>query len=75
MTDDTKHYTTAYDLALLTSKAMENDVFRSICGAKTISKDQYNFTREYNNINKILWKIPNANGVKTGYTGQAGKLY
>lgn len=71
--DSGKHYTTAYDLALLTSKAMENDVFRSICGAKTISKDQYNFTREYSNINKILWKIPNANGVKTGYTGQAGK--
>ena len=28
---------------------------------------------DYNNINKILYKIPEANGVKTGYTGQAGK--
>ena len=25
------------------------------------------------NINKILWKIQGANGVKTGYTGKAGK--
>lgn len=71
--DSQKHYSSAYDLAILTSKAMENEIFREICGEKTISKEKYNFTREYNNINKILWQIPGANGVKTGYTGQAGK--
>ena len=71
--DSAKHYSSAYDLAILTSKAMENEIFREICGEKTISKDKYNFTRDYNNINKILWQIPGANGVKTGYTGQAGK--
>ena len=71
--DSPKHYTCAYDLALLTTKAMESDLFSQICGTKTITKDNYNFTRDYNNINKILWKIPEANGVKTGYTGQAGK--
>lgn len=71
--DSQKHYSSAYDLAILTSKAMENDFFREICGEKTICRDKYNFTRDYNNINKILWKIPNANGVKTGYTGGAGK--
>ena len=71
--DSPKHYTCAYDLALLTCKAMENDLFCQICGTKTIGKDTLNFTRDYNNINKILYKIPEANGVKTGYTGQAGK--
>lgn len=71
--DSAKHYSSAYDLAILTSKAMENEIFREICGEKTISKEKYNFTRDYNNINKILWQIPGANGVKTGYTGQAGK--
>ena len=71
--DSPKHYSSAYDLAILASKAMESDVFREICGEKTISKEKYNFTRDYQNINKILWKIPEANGVKTGYTGQAGK--
>lgn len=71
--DSPKHYTCAYDLALLTCKAMENDLFCQICGTKTISRDKLNFTRDYNNINKILYKIPEANGVKTGYTGQAGK--
>jgi D-alanyl-D-alanine carboxypeptidase len=71
--DMTEHYSSAYDLAILTSKGMEYEVFREIVGTKEISKEKYNFTRDYNNINKILWKIPGANGVKTGYTGQAGK--
>ncbi len=71
--DSPKHYTCAYDLALLTTKAMESELFCQICGTKTITKDASNFTRDYNNINKILYKIPEANGVKTGYTGQAGK--
>lgn len=71
--DSPKHYTCAYDLALLTTKAMESDLFCQICGTKSITRDTSNFTRDYNNINKILYKIPEANGVKTGYTGQAGK--
>ncbi len=71
--DSSKHYTCAYDLALLTTKAMESELFCQICGTKSITRDNSNFTRDYNNINKILYKIPEANGVKTGYTGQAGK--
>ncbi|MDR3596713.1 D-alanyl-D-alanine carboxypeptidase family protein [Clostridium sp.] len=71
--DSSKHYSSAYDLAILTSKGMDYDLFREIVGSKQISKEKYNFTRDYNNINKILWRIPGANGVKTGYTGQAGK--
>lgn len=71
--DSPKHYTCAYDLALLTTKAMESDLFCQVCGTKSITRDTSNFTRDYNNINKILYKIPEANGVKTGYTGQAGK--
>jgi len=71
--DSSNHYSSAYDLAILTAKGMDYDLFREIVGSKQISKEKYNFTRDYNNINKILWKIPGANGVKTGYTGQAGK--
>ena len=71
--DMTDHYSSAYDLALLTAKGMEYEEFRKIVGTKEISQSKYNFTRDYSNINKILWKIPGANGVKTGYTGQAGK--
>lgn len=71
--DSQKHYTTAYDLAIVTAVAMENQLFRDIVGSKAMPKDSEGFTRDYNNINKILWKIEGANGVKTGYTGQAGK--
>lgn len=71
--DSNEHYSSAYDLAILTCKGMDYDLFREVVGSKSISKEKYNFTRDYSNINKILWKIPGANGVKTGYTGQAGK--
>ncbi|EKQ56343.1 MULTISPECIES: D-alanyl-D-alanine carboxypeptidase family protein [unclassified Clostridium] len=71
--DSSNHYSSAYDLAILTAKGMDYDLFREIVGSKEILKEKYNFTRDYTNINKILWKIPGANGVKTGYTGQAGK--
>lgn len=71
--DSAKHYSSAYDLAILTAKGMEYDVFREIVGEKVIYKDKYDFTRDYQNINKILYRIPGANGVKTGYTGGAGK--
>lgn len=71
--DMTDHYSSAYDLAILTARGMEYEDFREVVGSKEISRDQYNFTRDYSNINKILWRIPGANGVKTGYTGQAGK--
>lgn len=71
--DSSNHYSSAYDLAILTAKGMDYDLFREVVGSKEISREKYNFTRDYNNINKILWKIPGANGVKTGYTGQAGK--
>lgn len=71
--DSQNHYSTAYDLALATKKAKENPKFHEIVSSKTISKDKYGFTRDYQNINKLLYQMPNANGVKTGYTGGAGK--
>lgn len=71
--DSMYHYSTAYDLAMATKKAKENPKFQEIVSSKSISKDQYNFTRDYQNINKLLYQMPNANGVKTGYTGKAGK--
>lgn len=71
--DSDQHYTTAYDLAIVTSKAQENAFFNEIVSAKDIDAKTYGFKRSYHNINKILWEIPEANGVKTGFTGKAGK--
>lgn len=71
--DSTNHYSSAYDLALVTSKAKEIKLFNDIVSSKDIDAKEYNFTRSYHNINKILWLLPNSTGVKTGYTGKAGK--
>jgi serine-type D-Ala-D-Ala carboxypeptidase (penicillin-binding protein 5/6) len=71
--DSENHYSTAYDLALITAKARENKVFNDIVQSKDIEGEDLGFTRSFHNINKILWQLPNATGVKTGSTGMAGK--
>lgn len=71
--DSANHYSTAYDLALITAKAKEIKLFNDIVMSKDIDAKDYNFNRSYHNINKILWLLPNSTGVKTGFTGKAGK--
>ncbi|MGE5606855.1 MAG: D-alanyl-D-alanine carboxypeptidase family protein [Bacteroidota bacterium] len=72
---ETGHYTTAYDLALITRYALHNPVFAEI--VKTKRKAIEWPGREYNrlmvNQNKLLWRYEFADGVKTGYTRQAGR--
>lgn len=71
--DRQNHYSTAYDLAVITAKARENKIFNDIVQSKDVDKEELGFTRDFHNINKILWQLSNATGVKTGSTGQAGK--
>lgn len=71
--DSEGHYSTAYDLALVTSAAKKEPLFNEIVSSKDVDGEKNKFSRSYHNINKILWQIPEANGVKTGYTGKAGK--
>lgn len=71
--DSLNHYSTAYDLAYLTCIAKQYELFNDIVSSKDIDGSKYGFTRSYHNINKILWQLQGANGVKTGFTGGAGK--
>ena len=72
--DAQNHYTTAVDLAKISAYAMNNQVFARISSTKNISGGvSGKFNRVYSNINKFLYKLENADGVKTGYTGGAGK--
>ncbi|MEG0371557.1 MAG: D-alanyl-D-alanine carboxypeptidase family protein, partial [Clostridium sp.] len=72
--DAKTHETTANDLAKATAYALKNPVFQKVSSCKEIaSGTSGEFNRQYNNINKFLFKVPNADGVKTGYTGNAGK--
>lgn len=72
--DREEHYTTARDLAKITAYSMKNETFAKIVATKSISSGiTGNFTRNYENINKFLYRIDNSDGVKTGFTGKAGK--
>ena len=68
--DAPDHYSTARDLAILASYAMENPVFRQTVSTKTVAVGQ----RYLRNHNKLLWQLEGADGVKTGYTRAAGRI-
>lgn len=74
---DDNHYTTAYDLALISCYAMKNPVFKEIVSTKSI-KIPFT-TRDYDrlliNKNKLLKDYEGANGIKTGYTKKAGRCF
>lgn len=68
------HYTTAYDLALITSNALSNKDFRQVCSTKMhVVKSDGQPDRYLANKNKMLNMYEGAIGVKTGYTIAAGR--
>jgi len=69
------HYTTAYDLALISAYAMKNPVFREIVSTKyyKIPWEGQAWDRVLMNKNALLWNYEGANGIKTGYTKAAGR--
>lgn len=72
--DADTHHTTARDLAKVTAYALKNNTFQKVSACKEIASGESGvFNKPYNNINKFLFRVPNADGVKTGYTGNAGK--
>lgn len=72
---DDNHYTTAYDLALISCYAMKNKEFREIVSTKKISitNTSNNSKKLLINKNKMLTQFDGANGIKTGYTKKAGR--
>lgn len=68
-----EHYTTAYELALIAARALENDLLRTICAAKTYTADTSLKRRTFVNHNKLLSRNENAIGVKTGFTKASGR--
>ncbi|MDR1906136.1 MAG: D-alanyl-D-alanine carboxypeptidase [Clostridiales bacterium] len=70
------HYTSAYDLALITSYALNNPTFKKIVSsAKYTVKDTGSGVgaRYLHNKNKMLSMYNGADGVKTGYTKVSGR--
>ena len=67
------HYTTAYDLALITAEAMKNQYFRTIISMQKARIGEGESARVIANKNKMLHLYDGANGVKTGYTKNSGR--
>ncbi|MDD2497998.1 MAG: D-alanyl-D-alanine carboxypeptidase [Desulfitobacteriaceae bacterium] len=71
---DEDHYSSAYDLAMITREALTYEEFR-----KVIMTDRHilpwpghEYSRVVHNRNNLLDTFDGADGVKTGYTSQAG---
>jgi D-alanyl-D-alanine carboxypeptidase (penicillin-binding protein 5/6) len=64
-----EHYSTAYDMAILSRYALQNNEFSRIVKTKNISFGSKNLV----NTNPFLEYYNGVDGVKTGYTSQAGR--
>lgn len=71
--DDEKHYTTAYELAILTDYALQNETFSKIVNTKSTTISINNAQRNIYNTNELLGTLNGVNGVKTGFTNNAGR--
>lgn len=72
--DHEDHYSTAYDMALLTRYAMENDTYKKIAGTESYRSESSNdeWDRVWKNKNKLLTSLYEySTGGKTGYTTRA----
>lgn len=71
--DSDKHYSTAYDLAILTDYALNNEIFKKIVSTKRTTIILNGNSQEITNTNELLDVYPGIYGVKTGFTFNAGR--
>ena len=71
--DSKNHYSTAYDMALLTSHALDNKLFACICKLQKANIKINNEIQTVYNHNKLLYQTENCIGVKTGFTEKSGR--
>ncbi|MBQ8164615.1 MAG: D-alanyl-D-alanine carboxypeptidase [Clostridia bacterium] len=67
--DNENHFTTAYDLSIITKEALKNEIFRKIISTKTYTAGNRHFV----NTNALLGTVDGVDGVKTGFTNNAGR--
>lgn len=71
--DADMHFTTAYDLAILTIYALKNETFAKIVNTKSCSINMNGYSKSINNTHELLGYTEGVYGVKTGFTGNAGR--
>ncbi|GCE25296.1 hypothetical protein KDA_07800 [Dictyobacter alpinus] len=70
--DSTTHYTTAYDLALLSRYAMNIPLFAQVVKTETYTAHAPNRDLVWTNTNKLIGTYKGISGIKTGHTFGAG---
>lgn len=71
--DSDNHYTTAYDLSLLTNYALNNETFLKIVGTKNYTVTINGYPKNITNTNELLGTLNGVYGVKTGFTNGANR--
>ncbi len=71
--DNDEHYTTAYELAVITNYALKNEIFKNIVGTKSQTITINNYSKTLTNTNELLGNLNGVYGVKTGFTNGANR--
>lgn len=71
--DSDGHYTTAYELALLSNYALKNPTFLNIVGTKTTTITINGYSKDLSNTNELLGTLNGVYGIKTGFTNGANR--
>lgn len=71
--DAEEHYTTAYELAILTDYALNNEILANIVKTKSCNININGYSRTISNTNELLGNLNGVYGVKTGFTNEAGR--
>lgn len=71
--DQPEHYTTAYELAKIADYALNNKKLSQIVNTKTATIHINGIERQLNNTNELLGYLNGVDGIKTGFTNNAGR--
>ena len=71
--DEDEHYTTAYELAILSNYAMNNEIFAKIVGTKNYTITINGYPKTLTNTNELLGALNGVYGIKTGFTNGANR--
>lgn len=71
--DSDGHYTTAYELALLSDYALKNETFLKIVNTKNYTVSINGYPKNLSNTNELLGYLNGVYGVKTGFTNGANR--
>ena len=71
--DDDNHYTTAFDLAILTDYALNNKTFANYVATKSCTIYINGYPKNLTNTNELLGNLNGVYGVKTGFTNGANR--